>query len=64
MTKTTINKVKKTSHEGEDIYDPQIISRIYVRTLINHKEKHKLPDRNMGKEYEPTIHIRRYPNGQ
>lgn len=39
MTKTAINKVKKTSHEGEDIYDPQIIPRIHVRTLINRKKK-------------------------
>lgn len=63
MTKTAINKVKKTSHEGEDIYDPQIIPRIHVRTLINRKKKHELPSRNMGKEHEPTSHIRN-PNVQ
>lgn len=65
MTKSAINKGTKTSDvRGKDIYNPQILSGIYIRTPTNHKKNQKLPDRNMGKGNEPTTYIRRNPNGQ
>lgn len=64
MTKSTINKVKKTSHVTEKIFTTYNSYLDYIRPLTIIRTKHKLHDRNMGKGYEPTIHLRKNPNGQ
>ena len=61
MKKSTLNKGTKTSNVRGKVFTAH---KSYLGLSQIIRKKQKLPGRNMGKGYEPTIYIRRNPNGQ